>query len=727
MKKSENAWLNAAITFLSFFALAALPGARAAQFDLAGPAGSGRFGSTVAVLPNGNFVVTDPFYDAPGPITDVGAVYLYDGVTLAVISTLTGSTAGDAVGSGGVTVLSNGNFVVRSPLWANGAAINAGAVTWGSGTTGVTGVVSVANSLVGSTATDQIGSGGVTLLSNGNFVVRSPGWNNGTAAGAGAVTWGSRTTGVIGVVSAANSLVGVSVYDQIGSSVTALNNGNYVVSSPSWDNGAVTDAGAVTWGNGTTGVNGAVSAINSLVGSTAEDQVGRGVIALKNGNYVVSSSLWDNGAATNVGAVTWGSGTTGVTGPVSVANSLVGGTVDDSVGRFDYAGGTGVTALNNGNYVVISFLWDNGAAWDVGAVTWANGTTGLTGMVSTNNSLIGSTAGEGIGSFGVTALSNGNYVVSSPGWQGGAGAVTWVSGTASVSGVVSAANSLVGTRAGDFVGDHGGVTALNNGNYVVSTPTWQNGSAGNAGAVTWGSGTTGVTGPVSTANSLVGTKAGDQVGNGGVTNLANGNYVVSSTLWRNGLLSLAGAVTWASGTAGVTGAVSAANSLVGSTANDQIGGSGATALADGNYVVRSAQWDNGVLGNAGAVTLGDGTLGITGAVTAANSVLGTVGSGGGLINFAYELLNARLLVGYPFGNRVSLFTYPPTLAIALAPEGIRLRFTGVPGHSYTIERAPAVTGPWTTNATPTAPISGQIEHIDTTPPPGQSFYRTVTP
>ena len=34
--------------------------ARAAQVDLNGPAGSGTFGWTVTVLPNGNFVVTDP-------------------------------------------------------------------------------------------------------------------------------------------------------------------------------------------------------------------------------------------------------------------------------------------------------------------------------------------------------------------------------------------------------------------------------------------------------------------------------------------------------------------------------------------------------------------------------------------------------------------------------------------------------------------------------------------
>ena len=53
-------------------------------------------------------------------------------------------------------------------------------------------------------------------------------------------------------------------------------------------------------------------------------------MALSNGNYVVRSAYWDNGAATNAGAVTWGSGTTGVSGVVSSSNSLVGSTSNDS-------------------------------------------------------------------------------------------------------------------------------------------------------------------------------------------------------------------------------------------------------------------------------------------------------------------------------------------------------------------------------------------------------------
>src|SRR5262249_11378597 len=144
-----------------------------------------------------------------------------------------------------------------SSSWDNGAIVNAGAATWCNGTTGVIGVVSAANSLVGSTTNDLVGSQGVTALTNGNYAVRSPGWHNGAAANAGAVTWGSGATGVSGVVSAANSLVGAAATDLIGSAgVTALANGNYVVASPFWDNGAIADAGAVTLGSGTTGVSG---------------------------------------------------------------------------------------------------------------------------------------------------------------------------------------------------------------------------------------------------------------------------------------------------------------------------------------------------------------------------------------------------------------------------------------------------------------------------------------
>ena len=860
---------TAALALLGFLACAGILDARAGQFDITGPAGSS-FGTSVTVLPNGNFVVTDPGYDAPGPITNVGAVYLYDGVTFAVISTLTGSTANDQVGSESVTVLSNGNYVVRSISWnsTRGAvtwgsgtsgvtgAVSAanslvgttpgdhvgisvtpltngnyvvrntawngsrGAVTWGSGTTGIAGAVSAANSLVGSAAYDQVGSAGVSVLDNGNYVVRSPFWHNGavTDAGAatlgsgtsgitgavsaanslvgttagdqvgaglsvlangnyilfskswnglrGAVTWGSGTTAVTGAVSAANSLVGRTASDQIGYGLTLLANGNYVVRSPYWDNGAVTDVGAATWGSGTTGVTGAVLAANSLVGTTAGDNVGSGVGALANGNYVVSSQYWDNGALANAGAVTWGSGTTGMTGAVSAANSLVGSAASDQVGfsvtplangnyvvgsriwngsrgAATWGNGTtgvkgavsaanslvGTTAgdqvgysalpLANGNYVVNSPNWDNGAATDAGAATWGNGTTGVKGAVTVANSLVGSTTSNLVGNS-VIALTNGNYVVGSRSWNASRGAVTWGNGTTGIAGAVSAANSLVGSTPSDQIGYR--LIALANGNYETSSPYWDNGAVTDAGAATWGSGTTGVKGAVSAANSLVGSTASDQVGFL-VTPLANGNYVVGSPAWNDGR----GAAMWGSGTSGVTGTVTAANSLVGSTADDIVGFV-VTALPNGDYVVYSSGWDNGAVTDAGAATWHNGTSGVTGAVSAANSVLGTAGEGGGSMNFAYDPLNTRFLVGYPADSHVSVFGYAPKIvvqqplnvnlangatSISGAPAGTNasLTFTikninvgDLTGLGITIDGPDAAL--FTVTASPTVPVSG---------------------
>jgi sugar lactone lactonase YvrE len=61
----------------------------------------------VRVLPNGNIVVTDP----KSSTSNIGTVYLYTSGGKK-ISSFTGSSSNDQVGSGGIAVLANGNFVV---------------------------------------------------------------------------------------------------------------------------------------------------------------------------------------------------------------------------------------------------------------------------------------------------------------------------------------------------------------------------------------------------------------------------------------------------------------------------------------------------------------------------------------------------------------------------------------------------------------------------------------
>ncbi len=586
----------------------------ATQTNLPGPTGSGAFGTSVTVLPNGNIIVTDPYYDAPGA-ADAGAVYLYNSAG-GLISTLTGSTANDRVGYNGVTILNNANYVVRSARWQNGGRVDAGAATWCSGTTGCSGTVSPANSLVGSSANDQVGNS-VSALPNGHYLVRSTFWDNGSLQDVGAVTWCNGTTGRSGTISSATSLIGTVAGDQIGGGGTRrLTNGNYVMNSPKWDNGAVVDAGASTFCDGNNGCVGSVTIANSLFGTKTNDQVGIGnAVALRNGNYVVLSWLWNNGAVATAGAATWCNGTAGRVGAVSLANSLVGTHTDDQVG------GNGGVALTNGNYVVISAAWDNAAVTNAGAVTWCNGATGRTGEVSAANSLVGSTNQDSVGNYGVVVLPNGNYVVNSPNWSDviapSAGAATWCSGTAGCTGAVSSANSLVGSLPADQVGTS--TIALTNGHYVVSSPAWNNGGLAGVGAATWCDGNTGRTGPVAVGNSLVGNQLGDAVGRY-ATPLANGNYVVGSDIWDNGPVADAGAVTWCDGTIGCTGAMSVSNSLVGTGANDRVGHDSITALTNGNYVVNSSTWGPTDLG---AVTWCDGTSGRIGAVSAANSLIGS--------------------------------------------------------------------------------------------------------
>lgn len=772
--------------------------ARASQVEINGPPGSGDFGSYVEVLPNGNIVVVDSTYD-DGPLTDAGAVYLYDGATLAPISVLKGGTAFDRVGSGKIVVLSNGNFVVLSADWDNGAAQQAGAVTFCSATTGCNGVVSAANSLVGSSSGDavgavtvlphgryvvrstewdaltplsksnagavtfcdgatgcagtisaansligaaaenRIGSDGIVLLKDGDYLVKSSHWSPGTLADAGAVTFCKATTGCKGEVNSANSLVGDHSNDRIGKihgsapsvvelangnyvvassfyisagsqsrgavtlcggdngcqgtvssntsllggndhsigsvGVTALSNGNFVVSSPTWDNGPVVNVGAVTFCNGTTGCGANVSAANSLIGKKDSDYIGdlgivnlgdftSPVVVLSDGNYVVVSPWWDNGTKTDAGAVTWCSGTTGCQGEVGSASSLVGTTANDRVGAA--AGGfrMGATALPNGNYVVTSGAWDDPATGiaDVGAVTFCNGPSNSCAnkVISQNNSLVGAKAGDDLGSKGTTVLANGNYVVFSSAWSNGAassvGAVTFCLGTTGCTGQVSATNSLVGSTNADFVS--GNVQALPGGDYVVVNRAFDAGAVYDAGAVTFCNGTTGCAGTISVANSLVGSKFSDMVGNGGVTVLPNGNYLVSSRSWDNGSDTDVGAVTFCKGTVGCSGIVSASNSLVGSNLHDLVG-SNTTGLPNGNYLVQTEAWNNGGTQDAGAVTFGDGTKGTVGPITSSNSVLGTVANGGSVVSFVHDPVRNRY-VGRRVKNVVTLVSFETT-------------------------------------------------------------------
>lgn len=618
--------------------------------DLADPnpqAGVQHGGGNINQLANGNIVVSTP--GAYFGNLSTGAVFLYNGKTGGLISALYGNSAGDGIGSGGIAALAGSNVAVGSPDWDNGALANVGAVTWFNGTTGLSGFVTSANSLTGSTTNDRVGHS-LTTLTNGNYIIGSRFWNNGSATNAGAVTYGYANQALTGVVSAANSLVGSSADDYIGTNVLALSQGNAITWSSLWDNGAAVDAGAVSWMSGTGPTAGVIGAANSMVGSNTNDFLGTdanlnsGIVSLGNGNVLVFSKHWHLTPQIDTGAVTWMSGSTATTGVVDASNSLIGSYAADRVGyvsNHPYGDKPSYAELGNGNVVVTSGYW-NGSA---GAATWMSGTGPTAGVIGAGNSLIGSTANDRVGTLGVTVLANGNYVVNNPYWSDGlnaeVGAATWGNGNGGTVGAISAANSLVGSRAYDRVGQAS--TALTSGHYVVSSPNWSDGNNPEVGASTWGNGTTGTVGLINAGNSLVGTTAYDHVGLS-ATALTNGHYVVTSQHWNDALngLSLVGAVTWANGNGSTVGAVSAANSMVGDLDNDMVGSGGIVPLAGGNYLIRNAHWHDG----SGSVAWRDGSAASTGTFDSSNAMVDTYDPGITLLSNGKFVLNNAF-----WGNR----------------------------------------------------------------------------
>ncbi len=615
---------------------------------------NGAFGSSI-VAGDSYLLIGDYLDDAAA--SNAGAVYVFDAQTRALVGTITGSAAGDEISSRVVAALGDsGVAYVSSSLW-NG---NRGAVTLidlSSGdflgtSTPAAGAVSAANSIVGSTAGDEIGFYFVGMLGDtGTAYISSRSWSNTTtlATGAGAATIIDLSTGTflgtatpaVGAISAANSIVGTTTNDAVGAGVYLLgDSGVAYVSSGNWSNAAASasKAGAVTFVDLSTGTFlgtttpaiGAVDATNSIVGTTTNDQVGGfGVAVLGDtGTAYIRSVYWNNSAASasKAGAVTFvdlstgtflGTSTTAI-GSVSAANSIVGSKTNDYIGNVvDVLGDSGVAYVSSDS-------WYNSAASasDAGAVTLVD-------------------------------LSTGTFL-----------------GTATAAiGVVSPANSIVGTTANDQVGWRG-VGILDNGIAYIGSPYWNNtaASATQAGAVTlvdlstgsfFGT-TTMAIGGVSAANSIVGTSAQDQVG--GVIGILGDSSVayINSPYWDNTAASAsdAGAVTLIDlstdtflGTSmAAIGAVSAANSIIGTTASDRVGSSGVGYLDDGVAYIGSSLWDNTAASasDAGAVTLVDlstdtflGTsMAAIGAVSAANSIVGATTND--QVSRAYGVLSTNI-------------------------------------------------------------------------------------
>ncbi|PWU11254.1 MAG: hypothetical protein C5B50_23755 [Verrucomicrobia bacterium] len=85
--------------------------------------------------------------------------------------------------------------------------------------------------------------------------------------------------------------------------------------------------------------------------------------------------------------------------------------------------------------------------------------------------------------------------------------------------------------------------------------------------------------------------------------------------------------------------------------------------------------------------------------------------------------SAYVLVTVAPANQQSANMLPPIIISG----GYEVSFLGLPGYTYSLQRASSVTGPWTTLATITTDSNGLGTYADTNPPPGSAFYRTTYP
>jgi hypothetical protein len=543
------------------------------------PGDDDEFGSQVVILGNGNIVITDP---GDSSVADNnGAVHLYDGDTQALIDSIYGDSRNDRIGLGGVTVLGN-NYIITSESDDDGSLTDAGSVRLMNGDTGAQ-----IDAVFGNEAGDFLGFGGVTVLANGNYVVVSPGDRDGAITSAGSVRLINGSTGA-----QISALLGNQAGDSIGSKgVAVLDNGNYVVVSPADNNGSIGNAGSVRLMNGSTGAQ-----ISVMEGDGTNDALGvSGVQTLSNNNYVVASPSDSTGGLFRNGSVRLLDGSTG-----AQISALFG----DDTDRF----GSEILTLTNDNYVILSPDDDDGALNNVGSITLVNGATGnlindyhgdetedSLGLRRTGFTLALEKAG--------TALSNGNFVVVSTfddGWAVDAGSVRLFNGVTGVQ-----IDVLYGDQTEDQLGSEG-VTALSNGHYVIGSGLDDDAMSVDVGSARLMNGTTGL----AIGTPLFGDQTEDHLSSDGIFPLGNANFVIASSQDDNGALEDAGSVRLVSGSTGMQISELYGDQADDLLADKLLrGGSGIIPLGNSNYVILSRFDDDGGVLNAGTARLMDGVTG----------------------------------------------------------------------------------------------------------------------
>jgi len=153
---------------------------------------------------------------------------------------------------------------------------------------------------------------------------------------------------------------------------------------------------------------------------------------------------------------------------------------------------------------------------------------------------------------------------------------------------------MLGDVTGDALGSSG-ITAMANNNFVITSPNDDEGGIVDAGSVRLVDGVTGLQIGVA----LAGDVTSDQLGRSGITGLANNNFVIASRYDDEGGIIDAGSVRLVDGASG--GQIG--STIAGSATDDVQGAMVTESVTGNFYILSLSEADNNAMVNSGLVRL----------------------------------------------------------------------------------------------------------------------------
>lgn len=523
------------------------------RFKIEGDNTDDGISSKVIPLKNGNWVVSFPSDDVNG-IQNVGSVKLVNGITGAIIATIVGENSNDRIGAFPNYELSNGNFVIRSAITSK-----------------------IVNGQTGAVITNLPGNTIPFVLSNGNYVVSSPNENVGDLVKAGVTRLIHGTTGItIAAISGDNT------NDSQGyMNIQVLKNNNFTISTPMDDVNGIVDAGSVKLVNGSTG-----AVIATYTGDNSEDQIGYQYNnhneEFENNYFLITSPLDDVNNIVDMGTVKLVNGSSG-----ALIKTIL-------IGKSHYVDQNGTLTRGleilqvNNNFVIANSYDTVSEVAFAGSIKLFNGATG--NLIS---SFSGNNTDDYLGIWGLTKLSNNNFIVKSPFDD-----VNGISNAGSVMLINGSTGNLIATISGDNIDDKYGYTSrtpiLENGNFIIDASEDDVNSAVDAGSVKLVNGLTGAV-----IVTISGDNTNDRFGREYSTKILKNNNLVIENRYddANGLTDN-GSVFIVNGS---TGAI--ISHLVGDNDGDTFGGDFVVELSSGDILISTSLDDVNGITDAGSLTI----------------------------------------------------------------------------------------------------------------------------